>query len=45
MIAAFMILVVLPGIIWLMLAGFAVMAKASGDYSTYNMLSKILPGF
>jgi Fe2+ transport system protein B len=44
-IAAFMILIVLPAIIWLMLAGFAVMAKASGDYSTYNMLSKILPGF
>ena len=45
MIAVFMILIVLPAVIWLLLAGFAVMAKASGDYSTYNMLSKVLPGF
>ena len=45
MILAFFIIVVLPGLLWVMLAGFAVMAKATGDYSTYNTLSKILPGF
>jgi hypothetical protein len=45
MILGFVILVVLPALLWVMLAGFALMAKASGDYSTYNMLSKILPGF
>lgn len=45
LLAAFFVIVVLPAILWLMAAGFAVMAKASGDYATYNMLSKILPGF
>lgn len=45
LLAAFLVIIVLPGILWLMAAGFAVMAKASGDIATYNMLSKILPGF
>lgn len=44
-IAAFFVLVVLPFIIYIMLAGFALVSKATGDYSTYNTLSKILPGF
>jgi len=45
MILAFVLLILLPALLWVMLAGFAMLAKASGDYSTYNMLSKILPGF
>lgn len=43
--AGFFVLVVLPIIIWMMLAAFAVISKASGDYATYSMLSKLLPGF
>lgn len=42
---AFVILILVPAIIWIALAAFAVLAKASGDYSTYHTLSKILPGF
>jgi len=42
---AFTIFVIVPGLLWVMLAGFAVIAKASGDYATYSMLSKLLPGF
>jgi hypothetical protein len=45
MILAFVMLILLPALIWAMLAGFAMLAKASGDYSTYHMLSKFLPGF
>jgi len=45
MILAFVLLIILPAILWVMLAGFAMIAKASGDYSTYHTLSKILPGF
>ena len=41
----FFLLIVLPAMLWVLLAGFAVLAKASGDYSTYHMLSKFLPGF
>ena len=41
----FFIIFVLPAVLWVLLAGFAVMAKATGDYGTYNTLSKILPGF
>ena len=41
----FVLVVVLPVVLWLLLAAFALVAKASGDYSTYNTLSKILPGF
>lgn len=41
----FVVAVVLPAVVWLFLAAFAVLAKASGDYSTYHTLSKILPGF
>lgn len=42
---AFTIFIILPGILWLLLAAFAVISKASGDYATYSMLSKLLPGF
>jgi hypothetical protein len=45
MVAGLLIFIVLPAILWVFLAGFAMLAKASGDYSTYHMLSKILPGF
>lgn len=41
----FVLLVVLPAILWLFLAAFALVSKASGDYSTYHMISKFLPGF
>jgi len=45
LVLAFVLLVVLPGVLWLLLAGFALLSKASGDYSTYHMISKFLPGF
>lgn len=41
----FVVAVVLPAVLWFLLAAFALVAKASGDYSTYHTLSKILPGF
>jgi hypothetical protein len=45
LIILFLVLIVLPAVLWLLLAGFALVSKASGDYSTYQTLSKILPGF
>lgn len=45
LILLFVLLIVVPAVIWLALAGFALLSKASGDYSTYQTLSKILPGF
>lgn len=45
LILLFVLLIVVPVVIWLALAGFALLSKASGDYSTYQTLSKILPGF
>jgi len=45
MILGGVLIIIVPAILWVFLAAFAMMAKASGDYSTYHMLSKILPGF
>lgn len=45
LILAGVIFVVLPLVLYGVFALFAILAKASGDYSTYHMLSKILPGF
>lgn len=38
------LVIVIPAVAWVMLFLFGIMAKASGDYSTFNMLQKFVPG-
>jgi hypothetical protein len=45
MVLGFVLLVILPAVLWLFLAGFAILSKASGDYATYHSIAKFLPGF